>query len=118
MDPDEISEGSRMEGNSIYDCNWYHVRIVRSAPIYSLFLKCCPCAWHAGSNCGTALVLTSRLSSVRRTATPASTFPTVSEISMLSRVFGRSQVYVRVARREILGYYGKVKEVKLELLKG
>lgn len=71
MEPEVMDGGRRMEGNSI----WARLRQYTSALLALL---------------GASVGLTRRLSSVRRTATPASTLPTVSEISMLSVIELRS----------------------------
>ena len=65
MLPDEIFGGRRIEGNSIYEVNF--------AP----WIGGCQVRLGAGRG------HTSLLSCVSRTATPASTLPTVNEISML-----------------------------------
>lgn len=63
IEPDVIDGGSNMEGNSIYTL---------SVRVESLMSSC------------RVKSLTNLLSSVSRTATPASTLPTVSEISILT----------------------------------
>lgn len=64
MLPDEMLGGRRMEGNSI----WARTRQLRPRR--------------------ETTVVTRRLSGVRRTVTPASTFPTVRETSIMRRRHG------------------------------
>ena len=69
MLPEDIEGGRRIDGNSIWPCQSILVNVV----------------WDLGGGVsakGIWVGYTSLLSSVRRTATPASTLPTVSEISI------------------------------------
>lgn len=75
MLPEWMSAGSRMEGNSIYACICW--------------------LWSSQQALEEDGIFTRRLSSVRSTATPASTLPTVSETSMVL-ILGVVDVVVRV----------------------
>jgi hypothetical protein len=74
MLPEEMSGGSNMEGNSIYT----EVSDEVNAGIH----------WRGGELASIAQLgaRTRRLSSVKRTATPASTLPTVSDTSIACNV--------------------------------
>ena len=69
MEPEDIEGGRRIEGNSIwFECQYY-----------SQFLE-----KRKSRELSSSLLHTNRLSSVKRTATPASTLPTVNDINILS----------------------------------